>query len=279
MASFISLAPTSSNYDLEFPSLPRKKQSSPFYVYVKNMSGDLFDFEITKNISHFDFYKIVYQYLSSLPDYQSLDFTDLILYRCGDGEKENQLLDHRPLCLNPKKDEIFIMFIEPLPSLSIYADFTNESIELSDNSGTDYRVICLSIQDTRKSYPDNRLLIQDYLVRCPTSEDDLLNPQIWSMDHINVTNMRFGRWEDIGSIDNPDPSLVINDPTQLIVGFTLYNPYFSDKDFEGFRRHQIFYSEMRKNFDHLMRFYLTGDWDSDSDSDSDSESNSVAFYR
>jgi hypothetical protein len=231
------------------------------------LSGYLIHFNITRRTTQYEFYELVYNYLSNLSEYNSIKLTDLILYRMSETEKENELLQNEPFYLCPKMDQIFILFLERLPPISIYGYFCNESCDLTDDSGIDYKVISLNIYDKTKQYPENKLLTQEYLVRRPTSENDILIPQIWSMDNIIVKYMRYDRWEDIGYIENPNPSLIINDLPNLTFEFIYKHPYFSMGTPEGFRRRGVFIKLIYKDLIRLMKYYLTG---SDSDSDSDS---------
>jgi hypothetical protein len=108
-----------------------------------------------------------------------------------------------------------------------------------------------------KSYPENKVLTKDYLVRRPTSKGDLFIPHIWSMDHINVQHMRFGRWDDVGYIENPDPSLVINDPTRLVSDFIRETPYFFTGTTHGFRRSGVLYKLLGDDLVRVMNIFLS----------------------
>jgi hypothetical protein len=247
------MASTSSNYDFRFPFLSKFKTPPKIPISIKLLSGDLIHLEITQNTTLFDFYEIVYKHLSDLPEYSSVQYTDLILYRTID-EEQTEILEHISKVLSPNNGEIFLLLINPFP-FSIY--FCNESIRLTDNSSNEYVVISLSIEDKTKSYPENKILGQDYLLRRPTSKDDRFIPQIWSMDHINVRHMHFNNFGDFGYIENPDPSLVISDITRLVSDFINETPYFFTGTTHGFRRASILYKLLGDDFDRLMNMFLS----------------------
>jgi hypothetical protein len=262
MSSSFSIITTSSNYNLEFPVLPKSKSPSTVPIYIKLLSGDLIHLQVTRNISQYDFYEIVYRHLSGLPEYHSIQLINLILYRTFDDGKDNQLLEHISLLLCPKNDEIFPLFIEPFP---FYLDFCNEDIRLTDDSINTYVVINLHIRDKTKSYLEDKIFSQDYLLRCPMSQGDLFIPQIWSMDHITVQNMHFSNFGDWGYIDNPDPDLVINDITQLVSDFTRETPYFFMGATHGLHRVSVLNKLLGDDFEQLMKFYISDNNDNSDD--------------
>ena len=253
MASSFSQTSTSSKYDFEFPFLSKFKTPSNIPISIKLISGDLIHLELAPNTTLFDFYEIVYKHLSGLPEYSSVKYTDLILYRTIDQE-QTEILEHISKVLSPKNDEMFLLFIEPFP-FSIY--FCNESIHLKDDSSNEYVVISLSIEDKMKSYPENKILGQDYLLHRPTSKGDLFIPRIWSMEHINVRRMHFSNFGDWGYIENPDQSLVINDPTRLVSDFIRETPYFFTGTTHGFRRAGVLYRLLGDDLVRVMNMFLS----------------------
>lgn len=222
-------------------------------ISIKLLSGDLIHLEITQNTTLFDLYEIVYTHLSGLPEYSSVQYNDLILYRTID-EEQTEILEHNSKVLSPNNDEIFLLFINPFP-FSIY--FCSENIRLTDNSSNEYVVISLSIEDKRKSYPENKILGQDYLLRRPTSKGDLFIPQIWSMDHINVRRMHFSNVGDFGYIENPARSLVISEPIRLVSDFISETPYFFTGTTHGYRRSCTLYKLLCDDLVRLMNMFLS----------------------
>jgi hypothetical protein len=253
MASSSFQISTSSNYDSEFSFLSKFKTPPKIPISIKLLSGDLIHLELAPHTTLFDFYEIVYKHLSGLPEYHSIRYTDIILYRTVD-EENTELLEHISKVLSPTIDEIFHLFIEPFP-FSIY--FCNEDIRLTGNNSEQYVVINLSIEDNTKSYPDNKITNKDFILRRPTSKADRFIPQIWSIDHVDVQHMRFTNFGDWGYIQNPNPDLVINDPTRLVSDLIRENPYFFTGTTHGFRRAGVLYKLLGDNFDRLMKMYLS----------------------
>lgn len=222
-------------------------------ISIKLLSGDLIPLELTQNTTLFDFYEIVYKHLSSLPEYSSVQYTDLILYRTIDDE-QNEILEHISKVLSPINNEIFSLLINPFP-FSIY--LCDENIRLTDNNNNQYVVINLSIEDNTQSYPDNKIFNQDFILHRPTSKCDLFIPKIWSMEHINVRRMNFTNFDDFGYIENPDPSLIINDPGRLVSNFIRETPYFSTGTTHGIRRSGVLYKLLFDKLEYVMKTYIS----------------------
>jgi hypothetical protein len=136
MCSTFSINPSSSDYDIDFPPLPRCKKSFsivPFSseydfhfpvllglktsycipIYVKMMSGELIRFIVSINCTNVILYLVVLYYLNSLSEYESICEYDYILYRILNNEKENEIIQMNAFYLYPKQDEVFFIFIEP----------------------------------------------------------------------------------------------------------------------------------------------------------------------
>jgi hypothetical protein len=136
MTTIFSIHPSSSQYDVDFPPLPRFKKSfsvilfSPEYdlhfpvlpglkklysipIYVKLMSGDLIRFIVASNCNNFDLYGVVLYYLDSLSDNDSICENDFVIFRSLKDERENEIIERTPFNLHPKENEVFYLFIEP----------------------------------------------------------------------------------------------------------------------------------------------------------------------
>lgn len=136
MSIIFSIYPSSCEYDVDFPPLPRFKKSfsvilfTPEYdfhfpvlsglkklysvpIYVKMMSGDLIRFIVASNCNNSHLYGVVLYYLNSLSEYESICYDDFILFRSSNDEKENIIVRYTPFNLHPKENEVFYLFIEP----------------------------------------------------------------------------------------------------------------------------------------------------------------------
>jgi hypothetical protein len=259
MDSSFSVNSSSPNYNLDFPRLPRKNTRSTVPIMIKMLSGDLICIEITRNTTCTNLYDFIYQYLRGFEEFQSLKFIDLMLYREGDEEKDNKLLEHNSLLVCPKKDELFLLYIE---SYYFNVNLSDETVLLIDNNENLYHMINISIVHKSESSPDEMFSSQDYIVRRPTSKGDLFIPQIWSKNHIKLRSMYFHHTDIIENynsallIDNPDPSLVITNITHLVSDFISNTPYFNTKITHGLQRIGRLYKQLSTNWNKLMEFYF-----------------------
>jgi hypothetical protein len=133
MVSILSINPLSSEYDVDFPPLPRFKKSfsiilfSPEYdlhfpvlpglkksysisIYVKMLSGNLIPFIVPSNCNNSHLYGVVLYHLNLLSEYECICYDDFFLFRSSN--EENEIIKYAPFPLYPKENEVFYLFIE-----------------------------------------------------------------------------------------------------------------------------------------------------------------------
>jgi hypothetical protein len=103
------------NYDIDFPPLPiHSIVSSSVLISIKMMSGDIISITISTDITIKQFYEFIWRIIPERIDLQCLN-----LFRM---DSEESLLPTSTL-LYPQKDEIFYIYIEIHPHLSLRVDF------------------------------------------------------------------------------------------------------------------------------------------------------------
>lgn len=243
----------SSNYDLEFPPLPsnpKKKMDSPLFpVFIKLMSGELISLEINKSYTTLQLYRAVQ---TLFPEYKLFEF---VLSRLSsihmdeDDEKHYIKLDlDTDVCLYPKPNEIFFLIID----IWSYYIYLTLGLCASDRVGNNY------IISTLRAYSKalEKSFDEQYLIRIPNNDHELIFPVIYHMDDIEIIciHRRIDLdQEDYSYIAPPNIDHSYDSIYSIIPRSILDDPYFS---VHSTIRKQFLYKILEKEWNQLMKYCI-----------------------
>jgi hypothetical protein len=156
---------TSFNYDVDFPSLPvRSILSSIISVNIKMMSGQIIPIRISSDIAISQFYERVWKIIPDRIAFQCLD-----LFR----EDSDDLLLPTLTPLHPQKNEVFLVFIQVHPHLSLCVNFEANSY-CQDRFYKSYEVLvyaCIPEQLTSIEIDKSHRKMYDGMYYHPTDQE------------------------------------------------------------------------------------------------------------